>query len=182
MAEPQQPSLAADCGQCAGLCCVALHFDKGPQFAADKPAGQPCRHLAPDNRCTIHAHLAQAGYKGCARFDCHGAGQRLTALMAGTWRDDPDKLAETTRAFGLMLRLHEALVLLEAAARLPLPPAEDQRRVDLLHALALPDDPAAALAALPDKRTADVRQWLRGLAKNLPEDVAQMLAARAQAT
>ncbi|KAJ54501.1 hypothetical protein ACMU_17485 [Actibacterium mucosum KCTC 23349] len=176
------PSLTADCTRCVGLCCVALHFDKGAYFAEDKPAGRPCRHLGDDNLCTIHHDLSQKGYEGCVRFDCHGAGQRVTGLFDEDWRAGAQVMNDMTRAFGLMLRVHEALLLLKTAENLPLPAAEEQRRQDLLTALTLPADAVKARAALPHLRPEKARIWLRGLAKNLPPDVAQTLAADAQAT
>ena len=37
--------LTADCSRCAGLCCVLPAFAASADFAVDKPAGTPCRHL-----------------------------------------------------------------------------------------------------------------------------------------
>ncbi len=39
--------LRADCGRCAGLCCVAPAFTASADFAIDKPAGQPCPNQPP---------------------------------------------------------------------------------------------------------------------------------------
>ena len=68
--------LAADCANCAGLCCVALAFTRSADFAFDKPAGDPCVNLLDDFRCDIHPDLRDRGFKGCTVFDCLGAGQR----------------------------------------------------------------------------------------------------------
>jgi Pentapeptide repeats (8 copies) len=71
--------LAADCSRCVGLCCVVLPFARSADFAFDKPAGTPCRHLTGDHRCGIHDGLLGAGMRGCVAYDCFGAGQAVTA-------------------------------------------------------------------------------------------------------
>lgn len=93
-------SLRADCAHCIGLCCVLLAFDRGPAFAFDKPAAEPCRHLDTADRCRIHAELDRKGFSGCAGYDCAGAGQAVTAMFAGrSWRDDADTMAQMYEAF-----------------------------------------------------------------------------------
>jgi hypothetical protein len=83
-------SLRGDCSRCIGLCCVALAFDRGPQFGFDKAAGTPCPHLDDDARCAIHHRLEADGMSGCAGYDCRGAGQIVTAMFdARSWRDNP---------------------------------------------------------------------------------------------
>lgn len=115
--------MAADCSKCAALCCVAPAFDESDDFAEDKPANTPCRHLAPDNLCTIHASLVEDGFPGCAMFDCHGAGQRVTQDLFGgaDWRNDPDILEDMATAYRSALRTHKNLVLVVAALDLDLP-------------------------------------------------------------
>ena len=76
---PLPDSFRPDCAACRGLCCDLPAFDADQGFGYDKPAATPCRHLQADFRCGIHARLAEAGFPGCLRFDCHGAGQRATA-------------------------------------------------------------------------------------------------------
>jgi hypothetical protein len=61
-----------------GLCCVLLPFSRSADFAFDKPAGEPCRHLTPEYRCRIHETLYAEGMRGCAAYDCFGAGQSVT--------------------------------------------------------------------------------------------------------
>ena len=51
----ERAHLRADCSRCAGLCCVAPPFAASADFAFDKPAGQPCRHLRADFRCVSSA-------------------------------------------------------------------------------------------------------------------------------
>jgi hypothetical protein len=60
------------------LCCVLLPFARSADFAFDKPAGEPCRHLATDHRCRIHDRLGESGMRGCVAYDCFGAGQAVT--------------------------------------------------------------------------------------------------------
>ncbi|GAB1818436.1 pentapeptide repeat-containing protein [Herbidospora sp. RD11066] len=97
--------LHADCGSCAGLCCVELPFTKSADFAVDKPAGKPCAHLAGDFRCRIHDRLRESGYQGCVTFDCFGAGQRVTQARLDV------------ALFPLIRQLHELLWYLEEASR-----------------------------------------------------------------
>jgi hypothetical protein len=70
--------LAADCARCVGLCCVLLPFQQSADFAFDKAAGEPCRHLTPEHRCRIHEQLYAEGMRGCVAYDCFGAGQSVT--------------------------------------------------------------------------------------------------------
>lgn len=70
--------LTADCARCVGLCCVLLPFARSADFAFDKEAGEPCRHLSGDHRCDIHARLREEGMRGCVAYDCFGAGQAVT--------------------------------------------------------------------------------------------------------
>ena len=72
-------ALRADCERCFGLCCVAPAFSASADFAIDKPAGHPCPHLRPDFRCGIHTDLRGRGFRGCAVYDCFGAGLLATA-------------------------------------------------------------------------------------------------------
>ncbi|MFN4002088.1 MAG: pentapeptide repeat-containing protein, partial [Microcella sp.] len=82
--------LVPSCGECLALCCVALAFTRSADFAHDKPAGEPCRNLAADRSCTIHAELRPRGYRGCSVYDCFGAGQRLSQSAVD---DAPDARA-----------------------------------------------------------------------------------------
>lgn len=131
----------ADCSQCSGLCCVSHPFDRSSSFAIDKAAGEPCRHLGVDHRCTIHAELTQKGFSGCVAYDCLGAGQRITQDVFGgrSWRDHPDEAPEMFAAFLAMRQVHELLQLLQTAGNLPLTPPEAENRNMLLVELE-PDD------------------------------------------
>jgi uncharacterized protein YjbI with pentapeptide repeats len=112
--------LQADCGSCAGLCCVAPAFAKSSDFAIDKPAGRPCPNLAGDFRCSIHEHLDERGFRGCIVFDCFGAGQRITQETFGgrDWRSAPELAAPMFAALPVMRQLHELLWLLTEALAL----------------------------------------------------------------
>jgi uncharacterized protein YjbI with pentapeptide repeats len=119
----QQPSLElrADCARCLGLCCVASEFSASADFAIDKPAGQACPHLGTDFRCGIHARLRQQGFRGCAVFDCFGAGQHVSQVtFAGAdWRRQPWLAQRMFDVFTVMRELHELLWHLSEALRHP---------------------------------------------------------------
>ena len=125
--------LVPDCKQCAALCCVALAFDKSPQFSYDKPAGVACKNLNSKGRCRVHETLASDGYKGCVDFDCHGAGQHVTQVLfeGRTWQDDPQILDPMMEAFWAMRRIHEHLLLLKEAKKLPLTSDRHERLLQL---------------------------------------------------
>ncbi|WP_147371896.1 hypothetical protein [Henriciella algicola] len=161
------PSLEADCSQCAALCCVLLPFDKSEAFAFDKAGGEPCKHLDGCNACRIHEQLSERGFKGCVAFDCHGAGQRVVQeVFAGrSWRDDPTLMTRMGRAFHTMRRIHELLLLLREAARLPLSAAQKGEHAALVSALVPESDWTEESLEAFDIRTVEeeVRQFLTGL-------------------
>lgn len=103
---------------------MALVFDRGEMFGHDKVAGTPCHNLT-GTLCGIHDQLDQTGYRGCVAFDCLGAGQRVTALFDGSWRETPALTGPMTEAFRQMRTAQELHQMLEAASALPLP--EDKR-------------------------------------------------------
>jgi uncharacterized protein YjbI with pentapeptide repeats len=145
------PALRADCGRCAGLCCVAPAFSASADFAIDKAAGEPCPHLEADNRCGIHAHLRDRGFAGCAVYDCFGAGQRLTqgAFAGIDWRVSPDRASELFRAFSIVRQLHELLWYLAEALELAATrPLHAELRVARDETGRLAGGDAAALQAL----------------------------------
>ncbi|RBY87682.1 pentapeptide repeat-containing protein [Blastococcus sp. TF02A-30] len=127
MPGPQLPvvdpraELRADCSRCAGLCCVAPAFAASADFAIDKPAGTPCRHLGEDFRCGIHARLRERGFPGCTVFDCFGAGQRITQGTFGgrSWREAPEIAAAQFAVLPVVRQLHEVLWYLAEAAERP---------------------------------------------------------------
>jgi hypothetical protein len=103
--------LRPDCGRCVALCCVAPAFDAAQGFGHDKPAGEPCRHLHADHRCSIHATLGTQGYPACAAFNCFGAGQRVTQQSGSDWRNSPAAAGRMFEAYARMRSLHELLAL-----------------------------------------------------------------------
>ena len=109
-----RPDLVADCGSCAALCCVWSAFDASEDFAFSKPAGVACRYLQRNCRCAIHEELAVRGLRGCAAYDCHGAGQRATRLFAGTLLT----IRQRHDVFMILREVHELLWLLAGAAAL----------------------------------------------------------------
>jgi Pentapeptide repeats (8 copies) len=143
--------LTADCSRCVGLCCVLPAFAASADFAVDKPAGTPCRHLRADDRCGIHDRLRDRGFPGCVVFDCFGAGQRVTQdTFAGrSWREDAGTAAAMAAAFPVMRQLTELLWYL-AEARTLVPTGPLRTAVDEAHARTseLTRAPAAELAAL----------------------------------
>lgn len=137
----QDPAtLTADCAGCMGLCCVSPGFDAGDDFAFDKRALAPCRHLGPDNLCRIHETLTDQGFPGCAKFDCKGAGQYVTQLIfpRKRWRKDRETLEAISEAYRRMRAICDVAELLHLAARLPLSAAQEAARTDMLDRL-IPD-------------------------------------------
>ncbi|MGD9959950.1 pentapeptide repeat-containing protein [Nocardioides sp.] len=147
----------ADCGNCVGLCCVALTLTRSADFPVDKPAGEPCEHLQSDLRCGIHDRLRDRGYTGCTVYDCFGAGQQVTQNWIGPdWRDAADAGQEMFAVFGVVRQLHELLWLLEFAGSLR---AAESLVADLERAtsdiLAVADAEPAVLAAYDVARLRD---------------------------
>jgi Pentapeptide repeats (8 copies) len=158
--------LRADCANCFGLCCVAPAFSASADFAIDKPAATPCRHLRDDFRCGIHDRLRPAGFPGCAVYDCFGAGQRVAQITFGgrNWRQAPDTPAGRKypelmfAAFGVMRNLHELLwYLTEALTWEPARPLAGELRDALAATERLADRDPYGLVGL------DVRAHQRGI-------------------
>jgi uncharacterized protein YjbI with pentapeptide repeats len=161
-AEPSGPAvngghraLRADCGRCFGLCCVAPAFSASADFAIDKPAGHPCPHLQPDFRCGIHKDLRPQGFRGCAAYDCFGAGQQVSQVTFGgrDWRQDPRAATQMFEVFPIMRQLHELLWYLTAALALrPARAVHGKLRLALKATEAMTYGPADALLALDTER------------------------------
>lgn len=100
--------LRADCRRCKALCCILLPFDSDQGFGYSKAASVPCVNLAPDFTCRIHAQLEGQGFPGCARYDCHGAGQYVTSLLAlaDDWHESDLSLREVYDLFAATRALH----------------------------------------------------------------------------
>lgn len=113
-------NLRADCGNCFGLCCVALYFSSMEGFPIDKDAGQPCLNLQLDFRCCVHKSLKEQGLKGCIAFDCFGAGQKVSQVSFNghDWRKGPEFAKQMFEVFLIMRQLHELLWYLTEALTL----------------------------------------------------------------
>jgi uncharacterized protein YjbI with pentapeptide repeats len=114
--------LRADCGQCFGLCCVALPFARSADFAIDKDAGSPCPNLRSDSRCGIHTRLRETGFTGCTVYDCFGAGQQVSQVTFGgvDWRSGPPERArQMFDVFPVVRALHELLRYLNEVLAFP---------------------------------------------------------------
>ena len=159
------PSLREDCSQCAALCCLALAFDAGPDFAFDKDAGVPCPHLRL-HRCRIHDRLRMEGFAGCTRYSCGGAGQRVTQeLFAGlSWRDDPALTIPMMEAFRGMRAIQDRLAVLVAAKGLPLDP-DDARNIDTMIGWLKPDALDVDLVRFfpGSEKEAQIDDYMKGL-------------------
>jgi uncharacterized protein YjbI with pentapeptide repeats len=140
--------LRADCGRCFGLCCVVPAFSASADFAIDKPAGHPCPHLQPDFQCGIHKDLRGQGFRGCAVYDCFGAGQQVSQVTFGgrDWRRDPRAAAQMYEVFPVMRQLHELLWYLAAALALrPARAVHGQLRLAFTATQAMTNRPADVL-------------------------------------
>lgn len=123
-------SLQSDCSNCAALCCVTFEFEVSDDFAIGKPANIACPNLDDCGQCKVHDKLEELGFRGCAVFECYGAGQRVTQKFFGgrSWQDDSALIQPMAARFRQVRRLHELLMLLETASSLPLPQAEETQR------------------------------------------------------
>lgn len=149
--------LRADCARCFALCCVAPAFSASADFAITKAAGQPCPHLRPDFRCGVHQQLRQRGFRGCAVYDCLGAGQKVSQVTFGgqDWRgataSGQPGAPLMFGVFAIMRSLHELLWYLAHARSQPdqrhLPDAVPGRcgQGRRLHRAAARAQPASAL-------------------------------------
>ncbi|MGW1868996.1 pentapeptide repeat-containing protein [Streptomyces mauvecolor] len=114
-------TLVSDCGNCFGLCCVALAYAASADFAINKPAGKPCPNLQQDFRCGIHRDLRGRGFQGCTVYDCFGAGQKVSqgTFEGRDWRTAPETAASMFEVFPVMRQLHELLWYVTEALALP---------------------------------------------------------------
>lgn len=125
--------LKTDCSKCAALCCVALTFDKGKDFAFSKNPGEPCRNLS-GHACSIHETLTKEGFSGCVAYDCLGAGNRVVQEVFGgqTWQKDPRLIRVMMEAFSGMCEVHKRIDLLRAAGAFTLPARDEETRLSYL--------------------------------------------------
>jgi hypothetical protein len=165
--------LRADCARCTGLCCVAHAFDRSEEFAYDKPCDEGCRHLTATYQCGIHAERVLRGFGGCERYECFGAGQKVSEIYQGrTWREYPTEAQEMFETFRTLRKVHEMLVLLRAAAKLPLPQTATQRRQGFEDALAPAD--GWTVASLRALGTDALSREITGFLASLRDHVASL--------
>ncbi|MEC1503437.1 pentapeptide repeat-containing protein [Bacillus sonorensis] len=109
--------LRADYSNCFGLCCVALPYAKSADFAFDKDGGTPCRNLQSNFHCAIHQDLREKGFRGCAAYECFGAGQKVSQVTfeGHDWRHDTSSANEMFAVFPIMQQLHEMLWYIKEA-------------------------------------------------------------------
>lgn len=128
---PRPSTLRADCRSCVALCCTAFGFTRSIDFAVDKPAGTPCRNLDSSYACTIHDSLRGRGFRGCAVFDCLGAGQAVSRRFAAELAAGPDARRSVFGVFGVVRHCHEMLWHLHEAAQR----TRDDGTADAVHRL-----------------------------------------------
>lgn len=121
---------------------MVFAFDRSESFAIDKAAGEVCPNLDADNRCRVFQHREALGFKGCITYDCHGAGQIIsqTVFKGRSWREEPALAHRMGAALSVLRRIHEQLLLLATAEKLPLNEAEKARLGSLRQTLAPADD------------------------------------------
>ncbi len=133
MPDLSRRDLLADCGDCFGLCCVALPFSASADFAITKDAGKPCPNLQTGFQCGIHTRLRASGFPGCTAFDCFGAGQKVAQVTfeGRSWREAPETARRMFAVFPVMRQLHELLWYLTEALTLDAarPLHDDLRRL-----------------------------------------------------
>lgn len=145
-------ALRADCSACNAYCCVAFAFARSADFAIDKAAGEVCPHLGADSACRIHADLRGRGFRGCAAYDCFGAGQRVTARGGADWAAGPEQREHALATFRAMAVLHELLWYLAEAADV----CESRRESTVSAAVVEAREATEALARLDPLGLADV--------------------------
>lgn len=147
--------LKADCSNCFGLCCVALHFMSSEGFPEDKGAGQPCIHLQSNFRCQVHQQLQNKGLTGCIAYDCFGAGQKVSmhTFQGVNWRiEHADQMFQV---FVVMRQLHEMLWFLTEALSLEPAKCIHHKLVNLrnqIEALTLLDKDSLLKMNIPKQR------------------------------
>ncbi len=150
---------------------MAPAFDRSEEFALDKPACAACPNLGADDRCQIHDRLEPEGFRGCVLYDCLGAGQRVVQeLYAGrSWREEPEVLPQMWQAVTVLRGVHEMILLLRQAEKLPLP-ADDRSALDsilrdLEPVVGWTPDGLAHSGAVASARAGD---FLRSLRRHFP--------------
>lgn len=170
--------LKTDCSKCAALCCMALAFDQGTEFAFNKNPGEPCRNLS-GNRCAIHSDLAQKGFSGCVAYDCLGAGNRVVQEVFGgrSWQQDARLTGPMMEAFASMREVHKRIDLLRAAHTFGLASEDEQMRAQLLAQLERQQWDENALSEFHTGLALDVDMFMFSLKEYLQASVADEFLA-----
>lgn len=107
----------SDCDNCLALCCVAPPFAQSDEFAFSKGEGEPCSNMNSEYSCSIHEVLIEKGFSGCVKFECFGAGQKVTNhhFKGRSWRDSHLTAKEIFHVFFIVKSLHQFLVTLMQA-------------------------------------------------------------------
>ncbi|WP_428525645.1 hypothetical protein [Roseibium sp.] len=142
-------------------------FDKSESFGLDKAAGEECPNLNTDNTCKIFEERVERGFPGCVSYTCFGAGQRVTQEVFGgaSWRGEPALKARMGVALSVMRRIHEQLVLLNAARQLPLTP-EHSAQIKSFEEILYSNDPwtEETLSRFSiDRVASDIGNWMKQL-------------------
>lgn len=163
--------LRTDCSKCAALCCLALAFDKGADFAFSKNPGQPCENLT-GHQCNIHARLDQSGMHGCVAYDCLGAGNHVVQAVFGgqSWQDEPRLTRPMMEAFAAMREVHIRLDKLYAGAMLPLSAEDEITRKALLEWLETTDWRGDTLANFEVEHALEVDLFFHAVGTYVPLD------------
>jgi len=83
----------------------------------DKESGTPCPNLLSNFQCKIHKELRSNGFRGCASYECFGAGQKVSqfTFKGKDWRNDSKLAKEMFHVFPITQQLHEMLWYLHQA-------------------------------------------------------------------
>ncbi|MFD1814101.1 pentapeptide repeat-containing protein [Rhodococcus gannanensis] len=140
-------------------------------FAEDKPAGVPCRHLDRAFACTIHGALRDRGFRGCTTFDCFGAGQVVSQRLFGgmSWRDRPETRAQMFSVFATVKQVHEMIWHLLEAQERTYDPGTAREAADLADSLA--SVVAGGLHGVLSLETDVVREAVRTVLTNVSAEV-----------
>ena len=166
--------LKTDCSKCAALCCMALAFDQGREFAFNKNPGEPCRNLS-GHSWSIPSDLAQKGFSGCIAYDCLGAGNRVVQEVFGgqSWRHDTRLVGPMMEAFASMREVHKRIDLLRAAHTFRLASEYEQKRTQLLAQLERQHWDEDALSEFHTGLALDVDMFMFSLKEYLPAPMAE---------
>jgi hypothetical protein len=110
---PTPPLAATDCGQTASTALGSAARARRSRFppisrSTSRPAGPARTCNRPSGAASTRT---SGGFRGCAVYDCFGAGQHVSQITFGgrDWRQSPDTARQMFDAFAIMRQLHELL-------------------------------------------------------------------------